>query len=1172
MGGKSSKTETETDSKHQSLNIKRYSPENFNKLIENIVTLDQINKNRIFYKELDEDLLDKFCKKYNQYIGIKRFCIPIIGGISCGKSTFLNYLLPFHNLLEIGNKITTKFICIIRHSKDINVPEIYNAKIEQRGEKAFNFIETGKNLLEIEGLNLEEMIKNKNNEVKEKGNNIDYNINPENYFLIIKIKIPLFEGEYEKYGELIDFIDIPGLDEVKDNFDDYIKPIFYNILFPFFIFDIERYNHPSPKKIIIKYLEYYYKMTNDDTFKKGFFILNKIDELGKEESLEEIVKDFKNIYKEIKVGTKKILLPFNEKNQSESSLNEMCNDFIPISAKNLIKQQGSLITVIIEDIIQKSNDTDFNSFKKFINNYFKSGYQLDLSNIGEIDEEEKTDEIKKELRLINNHLKKECESLNNPKFSIEEYIFIKKNLKQNNLCDDELKQMLQNKIKYLIDDFLSFEFEDLIQKGTNLNSELIKEIKIEKEFDPLKFTDEFNKRATNLFPKDISNKYKRINNIKNNNISFNNFRDNKKIRILFIGKISTGKTSLLNSIIGGNDRILETSAKECTQTVFIIKYSDNISFCESYLKHNDFGNYFEDIEETRIENISEIKEKIKKINQEIYKEVKYYSLYTPIEALKKTKNLDDKFNLVKNKDIELIDIPGFKDSNFEKQKYLKDLINLCDGFIFSFNGKSIIEDKDSQDFFSNIIKYIKEKNDCFNFNNCLFNINYIDFFKKNEIDETLKDFKKIIYNIINGNIYNCDLIEKFKLKERIKESQNINMSYFSNKIYNIFQKNIYDINNLKFLEDSKNVKLEEIYSDLKEDYEEIPILTDIDEKIITDKMNQILTKINKKDITNEEQLIVKKLAILVVSILENKEQLKKYKSSYADIFFSKFREQIIISDINNREYIINKSLSYVIYTLFKLYYINNLCSNEDIINSCKKKIEKIKKIIKNECEINIDIINNDFSLILEEDIKELEEDIIKKIEKKGNISRKDIELIIKDNQIIEQINNLIEEQKKEKMEQINSFEEYCTRQCSNLIEDIKEEGNFKIISGIVLLHFREKYIGKTDPSQNSKDYLIKQKISLVFHFYFFFLAIPYDLYQRYKSNESKISDIFNEMKEIIIDIKNMIILEFEKQENYFISNINDIEQITEEEIIFLKKTNFINNFNELITFIKENNK
>ena len=311
MGSKSSSPKEENNQQSYKT-IKQYEPKDFNKLMENIEILEQINRNRMFYKELDDDLLDNFTKKYNQFIGIKRFCIPIIGGISCGKSTFMNYLIPYHNILEIGNKITTKFICIIRNCKNVNVPEIYNVKIEQRGEKAFNFIETGENLLLDIDLNLQEVIKNKNNEVKEKENNVDYNINPENYFLIIKMNIPIFEGEYEKYGEFIDFIDIPGLDEVKSisNFDDYIKPIFYNILFPFFIFDIERYTHPSPKNILIQYLNYYYKTIYDDNnkFKKGFFILNKIDELGKEESLPEIIKDFKRLYKEIKTKKRKILI------------------------------------------------------------------------------------------------------------------------------------------------------------------------------------------------------------------------------------------------------------------------------------------------------------------------------------------------------------------------------------------------------------------------------------------------------------------------------------------------------------------------------------------------------------------------------------------------------------------------------------------------------------------------------------------------------------------------------------------------------------------------------------------------------------------------------------------------------------------------------------------------
>ena len=56
--------------------------------------------------------------------------------------------------------------------------------------------------------------------------------------------------KYEKYGDLIDFIVIPGLDEVKqiNNFDDFILPIFKNILFPFFIFDVKTYSEDQPKK------------------------------------------------------------------------------------------------------------------------------------------------------------------------------------------------------------------------------------------------------------------------------------------------------------------------------------------------------------------------------------------------------------------------------------------------------------------------------------------------------------------------------------------------------------------------------------------------------------------------------------------------------------------------------------------------------------------------------------------------------------------------------------------------------------------------------------------------------------------------------------------------------------------------------------------------------------
>ena len=1167
MGSNSSTTNSEnTDKENKIISpiFKQYKPEDFNELIEKIALLAQISKNRMFFKELDDASLDKFSKKYNQFIGMKRFCIPIIGGISCGKSTFLNYLLPYHNILEIGSKITTKFICIIRHSKNINIPEIYNVKIEQRDERAFNFIETGTNLLELENLDLSEMIKNKNNEVQEKENNIDYKINPENFFLIIKMKIPLFEGEYEKYGELIDFIDIPGLDEVKDIeiFDDYIKPIFYNILFPFFLFDIDRYTHTSSKRNLEQYLEYHYKMTNDDkdNYTKGFFILNKIDKLGKDNSLDDIVKDFKSIYNEIKLITRKIKIPFKAENKLKNSSDEFYNDFIPISAQKLIKEQRPLIDNIIDDIIQKSKDKDDLSFNKFKIDYFKKEYGLDISNIGIIDEKEKTIELKKELRLKNKYLKEECESLTNPKFTLEEYIYIKNNINKNknnnDLLEDNLKEMIQKKIKYLIDDFLNFEFEDLYKKGSNLNSELIKEIKVDK-IDPLKFIDEFNKKFNKFFPDTINKGFKKINELKSNYNDFENFRKNKKIRILFIGKISAGKTSLLNSIIGGNNKILQTSIKECTQAIFIIKYSDKISFCDSILKKNEFGNYFEDIEGTKIEEINKIEEKIKLINEKSYKEAKYYSLYMPIEGLKIGNKWNKEFDLIKKEYIELIDIPGFKDTKFEKQKYLKDLINLCDGFIFSFNGQTIIEDKDSQDFFSNIIQYIKEKDGSFNFNNCLFNINYIDLLKKNEIDDLVKRFKEVIYNIINGNIYKGNLIEKIKLKSKIKESQNINISYFSNKKYNSFLKNISDIKNLKFLEDSNNKNLDDIYSELKEDYEQIPILNNIDQKKISEKINEILKKmkINNNDISNHDSLQLKKIAILILSILENKEQLKSYKLSYADIFFKEFIEQIIVSDKNNRQFIIQKSLSFIIFTLFKLYYIDNLCMNKDILKENLKKIDKIKEKIEKECQNYIDIINNNFSYILEEKINDMEKDINRIANLRGFLSKQGIMKIIEENKIIDNINYIIEEQKIGWLEQINNFGEFCISQCSNIIED----KNYKIISGILLLNFEEDYKDKFFQNSSSplfNNFTSKKILKIYIGTIFFFVSIPILFYEKYKSNAKKISDIFNEIKELFEKMKKKIIFEYEKQRNNFLNKLNDIEQITSKEIDFLKKMIF----------------
>ena len=187
-----------------------------------------------FNKDIIQEI-DLWKNNTYPYLGIKRFAIPMIASVSAGKTSTLNYLLNLkNNLLETGEKITTKFCVIIRHNKNNKKGKIFNVTVEKRGEiNKFNFIkqeeikEDPKKFIEERN----ELIKNQKNIEKDLGL----------YFIILEIDTGLFEGEYEKYADLIEFIDIPGLDEkgLEENFYfrnilPFIKP---NILFPIIILD-----------------------------------------------------------------------------------------------------------------------------------------------------------------------------------------------------------------------------------------------------------------------------------------------------------------------------------------------------------------------------------------------------------------------------------------------------------------------------------------------------------------------------------------------------------------------------------------------------------------------------------------------------------------------------------------------------------------------------------------------------------------------------------------------------------------------------------------------------------------------------------------------------------------------------------------------------------------------
>ena len=122
-----------------------------NKLLKKLIEVnEEVYSLNSFYdsnkeKINDESIIKEFQNlkdKYYNYLNISRFSIPIIGSISVGKSTLLNYLLNLRNFLQSGERITTRFFCIIRHNKNYSEPIISNVKIEERHFYKYNFIKS----------------------------------------------------------------------------------------------------------------------------------------------------------------------------------------------------------------------------------------------------------------------------------------------------------------------------------------------------------------------------------------------------------------------------------------------------------------------------------------------------------------------------------------------------------------------------------------------------------------------------------------------------------------------------------------------------------------------------------------------------------------------------------------------------------------------------------------------------------------------------------------------------------------------------------------------------------------------------------------------------------------------------------------------------------------------
>ena len=928
-----------------------------------------------FMKSENEELINKFISKYNMYFNIKRFSIPCFGTISCGKSTFINYLLKLHHILEADEDIATKFVCSIRHVKGLNKPKIYDVKFELRDTARFN-IEKNK---QIRG-NVKDIIKERNKFIKDGNGKRE----PSNYFLIVETDIPLFHGENEKYAEFFEFLDFPGLDEVKEGentikensyFKDFLPLIQPNIMFSLFLFDLNSYESNSGKDILKNYInnpDDYMNNKLKESLYNSIYILNQIDKELKEEKNPEKRKEIKE----------KRQIHFQ--NKMESNFDEVLN------IKNLTFNEENCI--LLSSKILELNEYKFENFPNFIEyinsleeieeeNNYKNYLEKKLEDVfgkkidkkkNEIseDSEDEEEDIEDELYEVNDKLLSHINKVGN-RFKKKDYIYykhiFKKNLKKvtdvNN--QDDNKILIIEKIKKCFDFFFNLEdFSSLLNYIEKNSNELIEfSKKTEKNHSnliknpnsieyPLNMIDNLNKQL-NKFSL-LSPKSKTIEKLKINAKSLFQYAKNQlSMRFIFIGRHNSGKTSLINSFLG--IKLLETSAQECTMAGFVIKHIDDISETQIYegeMKKNSFGYYYfeKKSKESLAKGVNNVAEKIKNLNKnqkapknndknDDKNDLKFYIIEVPINIFKMM-GIDKEIY----SKIELIDIPGLDTGFSEAINSSNNLLEFTDGFIFVNNGKQL-DNHDNRDIIKRIIERISKRPQ-FSFNTCLFVLTRADESKIN-IDES----KIQIQKILSEGFESKSFAEIIRDQKAIRNKKNLLVTAFSNLYYKDYLNMIEELKNFgflkKFKKDLKKVieYLEENFMEIdEEEFKKYKNEIQITEK--DDNYQTIISKLKEENKFSEESILENKQNIIDIIyitsyILKNNKNTVKFRGSYAEKLFSSFKEQI-----NN---------SYKIYTNnLKIMLINFFFENLIPLTILKISINKSKSININTTNKNIE--------------------------------------------------------------------------------------------------------------------------------------------------------------------------------------------------------------------------
>ena len=693
----------------------------------------------------------------------KKF-VPIIGTISAGKSTFLQALLGT-SVLQSGSTTTTKFVCLIQNS---NQTKFYH--VVPKKENGIKFVKSGEEIIGEE--KIKQKIEDINKDLSEKPGTKD------DIFYTLEIPIKNFDNPSilkECY-----FMDIPGLNENKSSYVEIIFSLLTleDIKFEIMVFDSTNIGSDGILKIIKR-------LDAKKCLKKegNLFILNRIDEVT-QNGEDDIINSFKQyFYQNFEDEKKNDLLLIN--------INE--NRFVPMNSLLYLAETKmdedfySFLVYEFFNFIDPTNKGQLNSFYDFlinmrdisIKNLNDQNKSIDL-NVKKItkEEEEIISKSIDELEKIKNKTNTNCFlniKLNKSKKNEIYKIFLLHKNKAFIKIHTKYFIELQQVIKDLGKDVIDFS----CPPPSHINIPKSIEIKKLKKEDSIVNSNVMDIKALDELENFLKITFKKIdpnNELESFRISLQNLREGiigRKLRIAFIGNISVGKSSVLNSIIG--EDILPTNDKECTYRGIIIRHAPGQIFklYKTKLVTRGKGNgeyyYFEDDKSPYCQTIRNIKSHLNNKNNDkkINDNDAYLVVTGPLRIFEFIK-LDK--DIMSN--IEFIDLPGpDRDNNiFNEKLYYKKILRFSNCCVYINEPKSI-DDEKSVNMMVN--QYEKDKLKIFPkfragfLRTCLFLFNKSDKIEKNQ--DKLKLESSIIKNI--------------SIVEKNFSRNDLNISYFSGKYF-----------------------------------------------------------------------------------------------------------------------------------------------------------------------------------------------------------------------------------------------------------------------------------------------------------------------------------------------------------------------------------------------------